>query len=322
MKMSTSRALLSRILTFTIIALVMLLCVRFVGNIVLFIQTFSTEKDQKSLIGQILLLMGRLTLFYLLCNTLLMLSVLLFLPRYKKDFIPRFLLLHFLRLSRSARNTYLFLLSTIGSLWILFFCNEVTVVIAWSFILLFTSYSVQWVGARKSVWLILATLYVFIFGCTIKLVMLQNYHLFQDDGLFSIAACCTLLFTIGWLILYRRIRREINWRKEHFSSLIAINTAFMLHYFQIVLTTVNCYYDPLLERVSYTVTVEEIYPAYQNHYDLCLSYKADRRPHYISMPVSPLIHASAMRGTKLRVQVHTGLLGWTWYHNDIHTRSK
>ncbi|GGH28806.1 hypothetical protein GCM10011418_39670 [Sphingobacterium alkalisoli] len=273
----------------------------------------------------VLLRIGNLVLIAVLAFIIyILITIVIDYPILRPSFIDRYRRvpqIDALLNSRAAlSNLFLILFSTIGTLYSILYRVSIDYQLALSAVLLLLFYLIRWHPKPNSGLPTFVYLLVCLFVSSIRISNQQRYDLFNDNWLFVLSLVLSLLFAAGWIVLkIRRVPPRSTTRQWHF-SLITVTSVFFIRYFEIALTTINCQYDPIKTNVIYTATVVSIYEPYKEEYHLCLSYPHKGSERNILMRVHPAIYKKAVVGSKIDIHLHTGLLGWPWYHDDIHTR--
>lgn len=231
--------------------------------------------------------------------------------------------LHALVLSASAqRNRYLVLFATLGTLIFVFYWTTVTAVLYWSAALLLFIYLIRWKNSPNSGVPTLAYLSFCVLLCIISLYRQQNYSLFAHGMPMVFAVLCSLLFVGAWLLLkIRRVPSGSTVQEWHISLLTLGSFAFA-YYFFVVLSTLNCYYDPMTEHTHYTATVLDKVDPYDGKYHLCVAFEHDQKGTGTLMRVPPNIYKKVQIGGTIRMHLHPGVFGWAWHHDNMHTRER
>jgi len=217
------------------------------------------------------------------------------------------------------RNTYILLLATLGSYYMLFLQHSQSFDFYWALIFPLPILLVNWRSAQKNILYILGILGVLAFICTIKLNIQYNAHLLSILPPFFSASLLSYLVVGLWV--YYHVKRVPDHKSllEYRLVLTFLLGTLCIFYFYSMLTIINCRYDSNKSIVKYKAIVMEKCPPYGD-YTLSLSYQKGDRFRGMLLPVSARLYHQVKEGDTITLQLHPGLFGWPWYHDGIGKR--
>ncbi|TYR34684.1 hypothetical protein FXV77_14530 [Sphingobacterium phlebotomi] len=219
----------------------------------------------------------------------------------------------------SLRNTYVVLIALPTTFYALFLQASTMVTLICSIAILLLIYLVKAHHNIKNGITTLAILILLLFCFNVKLTSLQNYSLLGDATPLVLSFCVSLLFAASMGIRHRRFY-EIDKKKHPNESLmvpLTIMTAVLFcFYFQTVLLTINCHFAPRTGGENYRATVYAKCPIH----DLHLKYKKNGKEKYAVIEVHPKLFHRVQEGDTIKLHLHSGRLGWPWYHDHISKR--
>lgn len=225
-----------------------------------------------------------------------------------------------LEIGTSTSNRNILLMAVNTALYIFFFSHTVPVLLSLSLILFALLYLVHWQPGCRSIFPTLSILSVLLFLSALKLKAQQNYELLDSRASLFISLAFSLLFAALWLLRYKaRIQKKANSYRWVGTLIVCLGLAF-LFYFYAILSTLNCYFDPMQKGVNYPIRVEEKCPVANNAFQIAFSYHENGKKKYSLLPVSPILHYRLAVGDTLQLHLHPGRLGWPWYHDSIDKR--
>lgn len=316
-----------RILLYLIMVLLAVLCIQFGGHLIDRVVYSFESSASASIFVNFLLIVGNILLIAALLYLLYVFASVIMPETFKRpQFVERYREIASLdslfNAPSSRGNCYLILLTTLATLFGLIFRISISAQLILSGVLLVFFYLIRWQHHANSGLPTFIYVMICLFISTIRISFLQHYALFNAVWPFVLAVLLSLLFTAGWIMLkIRRVPVGSSSREWH-TSLIVVTSILFFQHFHVALKTINCQYDPIHENVVYSATVHEICPAYGNSYTLSLTYEHKGKSYGVFMPVHQLIHQKVAVGDTLSLHLHPGLLGWPWYHDDIHTRHR
>lgn len=219
----------------------------------------------------------------------------------------------------SMRNTYVLLIALPTTFYALFLQVSTIVTLLCSIAILLLIYLVEARTNIKNGITTLSILILLLFCFNVKLTSLQDYSLLGDATPLVLSFCVSLLFAASMGIRHRRFY-EIDKKKHPNESLmvpLTIMTAVLFcFYFQTVLLTINCHFAPRTGGENYRATVHLKCPIH----DLHLKYQKNGKEKYAVIEVHPKLFHLVKEGDTIKLHLHSGRLGWPWYHDHISKR--
>ncbi|MFD2555232.1 hypothetical protein [Sphingobacterium tabacisoli] len=314
-----------RILLYLVMVLLAVLCIQFLSHLINHVAYGFENSAWARILVNFLLIVGNILLITaLLCLLYVLVSVIMPENFKRPEFLERYREIASLdslfNAPSSRGNCYLILLTTLATLFGLLFRISISAQLILSGVLLIFFYLIHWQHHANSGLPTFIYVMICLFISTIRISFLQQYELFNAGWPFLLAVLLSLLFTAGWVMLkIRRIPVGSSSREWHISLIVVTSILFFQH-FHVALKTINCQYDPIHENVVYSATVYEKCAPYNNRYLLSLTYMHKGKEYGVLMPVHELAYQQVSVGNTLSIHLHPGLLGWPWYHDDIHTR--
>lgn len=219
----------------------------------------------------------------------------------------------------SMRNTYLLLIGLPTTFYAIFLQRSTTVTLFASLLVLLSIYLID---HRKSIQNAASTviiLIVLLFCFTLKLISLQDYSLLGAYTPNVLSFFVSLLFAASLAIRYRRFYEIDHKRHPNESRMIPLTmmTALLFGiYFHTVLLTVNCHFAPRSSGENYRAVVDLKCPMT----DLHLKYQKNGKEKYAIIEVHPKLFDRVKEGDTIKLHLHSGRLGWAWYHDHISKR--
>lgn len=313
------------ILLYLIMVLLAVLCIQLGDHLIDQVSYGFESRAWASILVNILLIVGNILLITTLLYLLYVFASVIMPETFKRlQFIERYRevasLDSLFNAPSSRSNYYLILLTTLSLLFSIIFRISISAQLILSGVLLVFFYLIRWQHHANSGLPTFIYVMICLFISTIRISFLQHYALFNGVWPFVLAVLLSLLFTAGWIMLKIRRIPVGSSSSEWHTSLIVVTSILFFQHFHVALKTINCQYDPIHENVVYSATVHEKCTPYSNRYVLSLTYTHNDKEYGVFMPVHPLVHEKVSVGSTLSIHLHPGLLGWPWYHDDIHTR--
>lgn len=220
--------------------------------------------------------------------------------------------------SVSIRNTYVLLIALPTTFYALFLQVSTIVTLLCSIAILLLIYLVEAHKNIKNGITTLAILILLLFCFNVKLTSLQNYSLLGDATPLILSFCVSLLFAASMGIRHRRFYEiEKRYPNESLMVPLTIMTAVLFcFYFQTVLLTINCHFAPRNGGENYQAVVQLKCPIH----DLHLKYKKNGKEKHAVIEVHPKLFHRVKEGDTIKLHLHSGRLGWPWYHDHISKR--
>lgn len=219
----------------------------------------------------------------------------------------------------SMRNTYILLIALPTTFYALFLQVSTTITLLCSIAILLLIYLVE---ARKNIKngiTTLAILILLLFSFNIKLSSLQNYSLLGDSTPQVLSFCVSLLFAASMAIRHRRfyvVDKKRHPNEPLMVPLTMMTAVLFCFYFQAVLLTINCHFAPRNGGENYSAVVNLKCPIH----DLHLTYQKNGKEKYAVIEVHPKLFHRVKEGDTIKLHLHSGRLGWPWYHDHISKR--
>ncbi|NGM65417.1 hypothetical protein [Sphingobacterium sp. SGR-19] len=220
--------------------------------------------------------------------------------------------------SVSLRNTYVLLIALPTTFYALFLQASTIVTLLCSIAILLLIYLVEAHKNIKNGITTLAILVLLFFCFNVKLTSLQNYSLLGDSSPEVLSFCVSFVFATSMAIRHRRFYAvdKKSPSKESWMVPLTIMTAVLFcFYFQTVLLTINCHFAPRGGE-NYRAMVYAKCPIH----DLHLKYQKNGKEKYAVIEVHPKLFHRVQEGDTIKLHLHTGRLGWPWYHDHISKR--
>ncbi|PRD48531.1 hypothetical protein [Sphingobacterium haloxyli] len=219
----------------------------------------------------------------------------------------------------SIRNTYVLLIALPTTFYALFLQASTMVILICSIAILLLIYLVEARHNIKNGITTLAILVLLLFCFNVKLTSLQNYSLLGNSTPRVLSFCISFFFAASMAFRHRRFYVIDKKRpsKESWMVPLTIMTAVLFCiYFQTVLLTINCHFAPRTGGENYRATVHLKCPIH----DLHLKYQKNGKEKYAVIEVHPKLFHRVQEGDTIKLHLHTGRLGWPWYHDHISKR--
>lgn len=312
------------LLLFVMMTLIGVAIIHLVRNFTVELEALLHETADITILWKIILLLGNTSLIlFLLSIVYLLYAKVCGLPIPNKGLLSSILDTPNLRqafdFSVSIRNTYVLLIALPTTFYALFLQVSTIVTLLCSIALLLLIYLVEAHKNIKNGITTLAILILLLFCFNVKLTSLQNYSLLGDATPVILSFCVSLLFAASMGIRHRRFY-EIDKKKYPNESLmvpLTIMTAVLFcFYFRTVLLTINCHFAPRNGGENYQAVVQLKCPIH----DLHLKYKKNGKEKYAVIEVHPKLFHRVQEGDVIKLHLHSGRLGWPWYHDHISKR--
>lgn len=219
----------------------------------------------------------------------------------------------------SMRNTYVLLIALPTTFYALFLQFSTIVTLLCSVAILLLIYLVEARNNIKNGITTLAILTLLLFCFNIKLTSFQNYGLLGDSTPRVLSFCISFFFAASMAFRHRRfyvIDKKRPSQESWMVPLTIMTAVLFCIYFETVLLTINCHFAPRNGGENYSAVVDLKCPIT----DLHLKYQKNGKEKYAVIEVHPKLFHRVKEGDTIKLHLHSGRLGWPWYHDHISKR--